>query len=212
MSAFDERREQDVRKLKDLQAQSGERVRVTGTSGRPLSDIDVELHFKTAPSKQYPKVVQDVTRIRISLPARYPFVEPTVNIKTPILHPNVYDSGRICLGVKWLPSFGLDLLVKKIIQIVTFDPIILNEASPANGAALAWYRKARHAHPGAFPTNSLTLHTPEPAKKINWQNVEPKKSKVVISCPRCQKRLSVPTGKSGRVRCPNCNELFQLET
>jgi ubiquitin-protein ligase len=143
MSAFSKRRDQDVQMLKELQEQSRERIRVTRVSGDPANEIDVELHAKTAPSKQYPRAVQDVPKLTISLPARYPFVEPSVIIRTPILHPNVYSSGRICLGMKWIPTFGLDLLVRRIVQIVSFDSAILNEASPANSEALTWYRNYR---------------------------------------------------------------------
>jgi hypothetical protein len=32
----------------------------------------------------------------------------TAAIRTPILHPNVYSSGQICLGVTWMPTLGLD--------------------------------------------------------------------------------------------------------
>jgi ubiquitin-protein ligase len=212
MPAFDERRDQDVLKLRELQKQSRERIRVTRVSGRPPNEIEVQLHVKAAPSKHYPRAVQEVTTLTISLPARYPFVEPTVIVKTPILHPNIYSSGRICLGVKWVPSFGLDLLVRRVVQIVTYDPSILNEASPANGEALHWYRQTRQAHPGAFPTDTLTLAAAEPPKKIKWDNVSVTPETTVVSCPNCGAKLSLPAGKIGRVKCVRCGNSFEATT
>lgn len=212
MSAFDERRDQDVQKLGDLQRHSREQIIVTRVSGRPPNEIDVALHLKTAPSRQYPRTVQKITQLTIFLPARYPFAEPSVTIKTPILHPNVYSSGRICLGVKWIASFGLDLLVRRIVQIVTFDPSVLNEASPANRDALTWYQQAKRAHPDAFPSDSLVLSAPEPPKTIKWDNINTAPASNVVPCPRCQAKLSLPAGKKGRVACPKCGTRFEAET
>jgi LSD1 subclass zinc finger protein len=212
LSAFNERRDQDIQKLRDLQRQSRDRIRVTRVSGHPIDTIDLELQIKTAPSKLYPKNVQNVTHLSISLPARYPFIEPTVTIKTPIHHPNVYSSGRICLGMKWIPSFGLDLLVRRIVQIVTFDPTILNEKSPANGEALKWYRETLLADPSAFPTDSLRLSAAEPTTTMKWADVSVGPAKTVVSCPSCRSNLSLPAGKQGQVKCPKCGNFFQAAT
>lgn len=212
MSAFNERRDQDIQKLRGLQKQSGERIRVTRVSGQPVNEIDVELQLKTAPSKLYPKVIQNITEITISLPARYPFVEPSVTIKTPIIHPNVYSSGRICLGMKWIPSFGLDLLVRRIVQIVAFDPTILNEKSPANGDALKWYRQALQTNPSVFPTDSISLSTAEPTSTMKWTDVSTQPTKTVVSCPSCKASLSLPAGKRGQVKCPKCGDVFLATT
>jgi ubiquitin-protein ligase len=212
MSAFDERRRQDVQKLHQLAEQSGARMKVGRVSGNPPREIDVELHLKTAPSRQYPNVKQDVTRFTISLPARYPLAEPSVTIRTPILHPNVYASGQICLGMKWLPASGLDLLVRRIAQIIAFDPAVLNERSPANRDALEWYRDARHRHAGAFPTDTWTLAVAEQRKKMNWSDVSSAQAKTVIACPSCRKRLSLLSGRSGTVKCPHCGNSFKATT
>lgn len=184
---------------------------MTRISGTPANEIDVELRFKTAPSQDYPRKVQEITRAAISLPARYPFVEPSVSIKTPILHPNVYASGRICLGVKWITSFGLDLLVRRIIQIITFDPSVVNDASPANGPAASWYRNALIKHPSSFPSDSFELTAAPPPKTMKWASVDAP-TKVLVPCPSCKTKLSLPPGKRGRVRCPECGNTFEAKT
>lgn len=209
MSAFDERRHQDVEKLRLLAERSGARMKVGHVSGNPPNEIGIELHLRTAPSRHYPSVKQDVTRFTISLPSRYPLAPPVVKISTPILHPNVYTSGQICLGVKWLPSSGLDLLIQRIAQIITFDPAVLNEQSPANGEALAWYREARRQHANAFPTDIWTLVSAERKKKMVWSEVP---AKTVVTCPSCQQKLSLPSGRSGNVKCKSCGNSFTATT
>jgi ubiquitin-protein ligase len=215
VSAFDERRVQDVRKLRELAEQVPKRLKIVSISGTPPNKIEIDLYFKTVPSRQYPKAVQDVTRVTVDLPSRYPMQDapPIATIRTRILHPNVYASGQICLGVKWLPTLGLDFLVKRIIQIITFDPEILNEKSPANTDALSWYREARRSHPSVFPTDTALLTTAAPEKKkISWSNIASEPAKVVVVCPHCNSNLSLPGGKSGQVKCPRCSKSFEIRT
>jgi ubiquitin-protein ligase len=203
MGALEERIAQDLQKLATLSAQSGGRVRVIGTSGSPTRRIDVELHYRTAPSRDYPRRVQETTTVKIELMSRYPFVEPSAVITTPVFHPNVFASGKICLGTKWLPTQGLDLLVRRVIQILTFDPTVLNERSPANPAAVDWYRSAIRANPQAFPTDRVQT---APASN------PPGTTGVVVECPSCSARLRVPAGKTGKARCPKCDNHFSVST
>jgi ubiquitin-protein ligase len=212
MSAFDERRVQDVQKLRQLAEQVPTRLKIGRVSGAPPNQIDIELHFKTAPSRQYPGTVQDVTRVTIDLPSRYPLTAPTAAIRTPILHPNVYSSGQICLGVTWMPTLGLDFLVKRIVQIITFDPAILNEKSPANTDALSWYRDAVRCHAHAFPTDTALLTTAAPERKMSWTNIAAEPVKAVMACPHCGGKLSLPAGKRVQVKCPRCQQSFEART
>ena len=210
MSAFDERRGQDLDKLRKLAESSGGRVEIISVSGQPVNLIKVRLNLKTVGSRKYPQDVQKVTDLSIKLPARYPFTEPNVQITTPILHPNVYTSGQICLGVKWLPSHGLDLLIRRIAKIIAYDADILNEKSPANSDALAWYRKTRASSPSFFPSDKSDLEVKDTAKSIKWGDIPAEKK--VVSCPECSAKLSVPIGNSGVVKCPKCENKFDVKT
>ncbi|XUM23205.1 ubiquitin-conjugating enzyme E2 [Bradyrhizobium oligotrophicum S58] len=212
MSAFDERRIQDVQKLRQLAEKAPTRLKIGRISGAPPNQIEIELRFRTAPSRRYPGTVQDLTRVTIDLPSRYPLVAPTAAIRTPILHPNVYSSGQICLGVAWMPTLGLDFLVKRIVQIITFDPAVLNEKSPANRDALAWYRDAVQRHANAFPTDASLLATSVPDLKMRWANIATEPAKVVTTCPHCSGKLSLPPGKQGQVKCPRCQQSFEART
>lgn len=209
MNAFDERRIQDIQKLTQLATHSKGRLRVAKVSGSPVDHIELEFNLKTAGSSGYPDKVSTVTRLQISLPARYPFVEPAVTVNTPIYHPNVYTSGRVCLGLKWLPTNGLDLLVKRLAQIIAFDPVILNEKSPANGAALTWYIGAKRRFPSSFPTDNFNLDAPEKPAGIKWSNVSSDGEKGVVNCPGCAAKLSAPTGKRLKLTCPKCGNTFE---
>ncbi|MCL5227404.1 ubiquitin-conjugating enzyme E2 [Pseudomonas nunensis] len=212
MNAMAERVFQDLRKIEELSKAAEGRVTIRSKSGNPINTIILELNFPTAPSTKYPQLVQKRTEVKIELLSRYPFQEPVATITTPIFHPNVYSSGRVCLGSKWLPTQGLDLLVKRIIQIITFDETILNEASPANRDALLWYRTAVRTSPNAFPTGKLIIKE-QPAGKVGWNNVSSETTeKAVIICPSCKASLRVPFGKKGNVSCPKCNVTFYIET
>ncbi|WP_375688002.1 ubiquitin-conjugating enzyme E2 [Pseudooceanicola sp. LIPI14-2-Ac024] len=213
MSAFDERRGQDIEKLRTLAAGSGGKVEVLSAAGQPVNLIRVRLKIKTAGTKSYPRDVQTITDLTIKLPARYPFVEPQVQVDTPILHPNVYASGQICLGVKWMPSQGLDLLIKRVAKIIAYDADVLNEQSPANSDALRWYRGLMASNPGAFPSDSSDLKDTEVKRTLKWGNIPADKSgKTVVSCPKCSAKLSLPAGKSGLVKCPKCDNKFDVKT
>ncbi|CAG2053281.1 unnamed protein product, partial [Timema podura] len=47
-----------------------------------------------------------VFRLEIVIPDKYPFEPPHVRFVTPIYHPNVDESGRICLDMLKLPPKG----------------------------------------------------------------------------------------------------------
>lgn len=216
MDASGERRLQDLLKVQQLGKLTDGRVKVVSTAGSPLNEVVIELDYPTAPSGDYPARVQRPTRVKIELSAEYPFKEPTAVITTPIYHPNIYSSGRICFGSKWLPTENLSLLVRRILQIITFDPTILNERSPANSQALQWYRSAYRATPKAFPTAHVIIRDqPEPVKKMEWRDTTaepPSREKVIVTCLACGGKLRVDAGRSGRIKCPTCMAAFEVRT
>ena len=212
MSISAERIKQDLIKIAELSKSVNGRIKVISTTGNPVNKILLEIDYPTAPSKDYPRAVQQKTEVKIELLSRYPFQEPKATITTPIVHPNVYSSGQICFGTKWLPTQGLDLLARRIIQIITFDETILNEQSPANGTALSWYRDASRRNPEAFPTDKLSI-TEQPKKKISWNNASQADiEKTIVSCPNCGTSMRVPSGKKLNVNCSKCSHQFLVTT
>lgn len=212
MTAGAERRVEDARRLDALCAASGGRLRVLHREGTPPVLITLELQCRTVGSHEYPARAEKRSSVRVSFPGKYPFEPPIAEVLTPIFHPNVFSGGRICFGNKWLPSEGLDLLIRRIGQILTFDPVLLNESSPANPAALQWYRAARARRPDAFPTDYLPFLAGEaqpPA--VRWRNVTdasaPSPAIRIVRC-RCTQQLRVQGAPGIRVRCPRCRAEF----
>ena len=160
MSPLQRRRAEDLRKVYGLCDRSGGRISVTKVDGNPIHRIGLLIRATTACSIDYPRRVVKQVGVEIDLPTRFPFERPAARITTPILHPNVYVSGQICFGEKWIPTQGLDLVVRQIVAIVTFDPLVLNAASPANPIARDWYRTAVVHHRRAFPTDRLGAMLP----------------------------------------------------
>lgn len=196
MSAHRLRREADIVRLRALAARSGGRVEVLAAEPEPGPPIRVGVRCRTAGSDAYPASAQGRVAIRIDLPARYPFERPVVTIETPVFHPNVFPNGVVCQGDRWLPSEGLDLLLMRIIRLVTFEPAHVNPASAANRSAANWYQREQARSPGAFPTDA-----------IDWQP-----ERVVVPCPRCGRSLRLPAGRRGIVACPGCREDVEIAT
>jgi hypothetical protein len=204
----------DVDRLRALAAASRGRIALVVLPAPGAPRFVLELAFVTAGSSAYPADRRTTTRLVIDLPARYPFLPPAATITTPIFHPNVYPSGLVCLGTKWLPSEGMDLFVRRIAQLVTFDPLIVNAQSAANPGALHWYVQALRKFPQAFPTDRVEIETPyahDP--QIRWkESTAASAARVICQCPHCGASLRLPTGRRGTVRCPKCTRAFEADT
>jgi ubiquitin-protein ligase len=198
-SAHALRRKADIERLGELATRSGGRLRLLDAAERPGQPIRLAVACATAASSAYPGARQDGVTLRIDLPARYPFERPVVKVETPIFHPNVFTSGVICQGERWLPGEGIDLFVKRMIALVTFTPGAVNPASAANREAAAWYLQQRARTPEAFPTDRIEFGGDAPAR-------------VVRHCPACAKGLRLPAGRRGVVACPACGHEFDVAT
>ncbi|MDH5327696.1 MAG: hypothetical protein OEY58_19755 [Gammaproteobacteria bacterium] len=210
MNGLSNRLKLDISKIEDLGRATNGKVQLLSTSGSPINRISLRLDYQTAPSSSYPKKIQDTTEVDISILGRYPFVEPAVTIKTPIFHPNVYGTGKICFGTKWMPSHGMDLLIKRIIKILIFDTTILNKSSPANVPALKWYERAIRQYPTYFPTASF-VETQGINNSVVWKS-DTNDGKTLVSCDKCSASLRVPAGKTLNITCPSCGSVFRMAT
>lgn len=202
----------DVERLQALAAASRGRIRLLAlpTPGSPR--FVIELGFATAASSGYPSDRRTNSRLAIDLPARYPFMPPAATVTTPIFHPNVYPSGVVCLGTKWLPSEGMDLFVRRIAQLVTLDPLIVNTQSVANPAALHWYVQTLRKFPQAFPTDRVEFDAGDAPEAQIRRDASGEARRVVRTCPHCGAGLRLPAGRSGSVRCPKCAHGFEATT
>jgi len=69
-------------------------------------------------------------RVQISIPDRYPFEPPKVEFRTPIYHPNIDDSGRICLDILKMPPAGDWRPSINLYSILTTIQLLLTEPNP----------------------------------------------------------------------------------
>ncbi len=209
------RLEADHQRLHALAAASGEMIRLLAGPTPALPQAELELRYAIARSERYPLDVTRQTRLRIALPARYPFQAPVATVLTPVWHPNVFPAGVICLGTRWLASEGLDLFVQRLARLLTFDSLLVNTASPANRAAAEWYERTRRQRPDAFPSDrpqSGAAATGAGRGRIGWRETAADDGRVARRCPSCERTLRLPAGRRGRVRCPGCGASFEAST
>ncbi|KAF2668808.1 putative ubiquitin conjugating enzyme [Microthyrium microscopicum] len=79
-------------------------------------------------------------KLSFDFPANYPYSAPTVLFKTPIYHPNIDFSGRICLDIlkdKWSAIYNVQSVLLSL-QSLLGEP---NNASPLNGQAAELWDK-----------------------------------------------------------------------
>ena len=217
MSALAVRLAADSERLRALMLASAGRISLLSAPNGSMQRFLLDLRYNTAGSSGYPHRAgskQPMIRLALDLPARYPFQPPVATITTPIFHPNVFASGLVCQGAKWLPSEGMDLFVRRIAKLVTFDPLLVNANSAANADAMRWYVRAVREAPHAFPTDRVDIVLAEEERpKVQWNSgAAPETERVVRPCPQCGTKLRLPAGKTGTVRCPGCGIGFEAIT
>ncbi len=195
-SAASLRRQADREQLERLASRSDGRLVIDSWADRPGRPLRVTLACRTVGDARFPQTAEAVIRLRIDLPARYPFERPVITVETPIFHPNVFPNGTVCQGEKWLPGDAMDIVIKRLIRLLTFEADHVNPASPANAPAANWYRGQLRQRAGLFPTDRLRLD----------------ESRVLLRCPACQAGLRLPSGRRGVVACPRCQHEFDART
>jgi ubiquitin-protein ligase len=213
MDAKLKRREEDFKKIKKLSDDYSGIISILNVD-RSLSQFKLQFQIPTAYNSNFPDDVQSKTDICIDLPLFYPLKEPKVTILTPIWNPNVYHNKIVCLGTKWIPTQGLDLLVIRLMRLIALDPTIINTKSPANATASEWYARKLHTMPNLFPTVDIDkIRKGEKKQGIGWRNIEtPTDDKIIIVCKNCGTKLRVTKGKKLRGNCPNCSHLIEVFT
>ena len=81
-----------------------------GISAFPDDDADMTRWTGTISGPSDTPYANMTFRISFEFPAQYPMVAPKVLFKTPIFHPNIDFSGRICLDIlkeKWSAIYNV---------------------------------------------------------------------------------------------------------
>jgi hypothetical protein len=160
----------DEGRITTLARQSGGRVRVESAVGRPPSKYLLELRCRGVRSVSHGRVTYgDTHLVEILLGPEYPFAEPTVRMKTPIVHPHVWSSNKVCLG-GWKTAEFLDLLVERLFKVIQYFPEFLDAGSVANRGAGQWAKDNMNL----FPLGTVVPGEDEPRGT-------PPKPKIVFS-------------------------------
>jgi ubiquitin-conjugating enzyme E2 C len=80
-----------------------------GVSAFPSSDGNLMSWTATIEGPNDTPYTNLTFKLSFAFPSNYPYAPPTVLFKTPIYHPNVDFSGRICLDIlkdKWSPAYN----------------------------------------------------------------------------------------------------------
>jgi ubiquitin-protein ligase len=156
----------DFDKVRKLVEKSGGTLRFIETTGSPPRQYILEYICPGLVKDNQGNIhVRNSHRVKIDLPADYPFNRPTARLMTPIFNPHVFLTLTICLGNAWNPGETLDMLVILIGKIIQMDPLVLDPGSPANHEAMEWVRK----HPDQVPIGRETFQRLESIpQKITW--------------------------------------------
>lgn len=111
-----------------------------GVSAFPAADGDLTKWSATMEGPDDTPYAGLTFKLSIQFPNNYPYSPPTVLFKTPIYHPNVDFSGRICLDIlkdQWTPAYNIQTVLLSL-QSLLGEP---NNASPLNGEAAELWGK-----------------------------------------------------------------------
>jgi ubiquitin-protein ligase len=162
---------QEYRRLSEWCAAQRGAVTLLGTEGSP--PVRYTLQFACqSPSRIAggQAHLTDRHTVIFVLPAMYPMRQPMVAVTTPVVHPNIWTSGQVCLGGFWSAGATLDQLAAQMWRILVWDPSVTDPDSAANGEAANWYRLNHEQapfdriDPGAAPPDQ-----PAPPR-ISWSS------------------------------------------
>lgn len=88
--------------------------------------------------------IREVHEVSIYLHAEYPLKQPQLKWLTPVFHPNIHNTGAVCIGA-WWPAKTLDELILSIGDMVQYKN--LDPKDPMNSKAAAWALRNKHRFP-----------------------------------------------------------------
>lgn len=171
MNPSKERRQEDLRRLRALEAQSNGRIRILKVTGTPMRSVEMIMAAPTARDASFPQRRLPEVTLRIDLPTDYPYVAPKCVITSQVWNVNVFSNGTVCMGSKWMPSHQLTLTIARLWRILSLDPEVINPNSPANSQALEWWQNLLQNHPHILPTASRLVTEESVKPKLEWKPI-----------------------------------------
>lgn len=150
---------------------------VEGIIACPISDDDL-FHWRCAITGPEDTPYEfGVFEARLDFPRDYPLSPPTMKFVTPVLHPNVYKDGKVCISIlhepgndplnyesadeRWGPLQSIEKILLSVSSMIA-DP---NPNSPANVDAAKLWRYNRESYNNIVQQqvlDSLGLKPPAP--------------------------------------------------
>ncbi len=160
----------DYEKVRQLSSRTKGKIVLEKTRGNPPYRYEIDFKIRSIVGLSFGRPKWGVHhRAEIMLSSSYPLTEPAANMLTPVFHPHVFPSLKICMGRKWVPTEYLDDFVLRIGNILCFSPEYIDPASPANRDALSWIKKNVHL----IPTDTLEI-SERAGSSITWKEKSPK--------------------------------------
>ena len=96
-----------------------------------------------------------IFKLLINIPSNYPIIPPVITFKTRLFHPNISETGEICLDIlkyHWSPVFTISKILISIVSLFSdpnpHDPLnsdaahlLLSDKEKYNEVVVAYVRK-----------------------------------------------------------------------
>ncbi|MDW8364795.1 MAG: ubiquitin-conjugating enzyme E2 [Abditibacteriales bacterium] len=112
------------------------------------------------PAPGAPVHIQQVHEIEVLLGVEYPRMMPELRWRTPIFHPNIAETGMVCLGgygTNWAPSLNLEELCEMLWDMIRYANYDVK--SPYNREAALWAQTQTLFHFPLDPRNLRDLRS-----------------------------------------------------
>lgn len=154
MSVREKRLTNDFAALDMLVVNSGNKLEIISKDGNPIYRYVIEYRCRGIESLNFGEpIFRETHRVEIFLGNNYPKERPEAKFLTPIFHPNVWTSQKVCLGGYWTMAETLPQLVLRIGNIIQYSLFVLNLSNPANTTAKNWATTNMHR----FPVDTQTF-------------------------------------------------------
>ena len=169
MGIREKRLENDFKELTSSVNNSGGKLAIISTQGQPPHQYVIEYRCRGIEKLQGTEpFFRTNHRVEINIGSNYPKEKPDADFLTPIFHPNVYTSLKVCLGSYWTMAETLSELVIRIGKIIQYSDDVLNLNSPANSDAKNWAANNMRR----FPVDTQTFKsTQKPSTTIAWNDL-----------------------------------------
>lgn len=135
----------DYRKVKAL-VDSSDLIQLVRTEGNPPDKYLIRFTCRGVEgiTGNGSPVIREVHEVSIYLHAEYPLKQPQLKWQTPIFHPNIHNTGAVCIGA-WWPAKTLDELILSMGDMIQYKN--LDPKDPMNSKAASWALRNKYRFP-----------------------------------------------------------------